>query len=132
MPDVFVPADTTGFSDYYGKITSKGLVYRFAFDYADSHRELLSKMKDAKAIGNYLNKQNVFSQFVRFAGKNGVPRDNEGLKVSGKILKVQLNAYIARNILGEEGFYPIIKEIDTTLRKAISVIESDQTAEQKK
>ncbi|GET30495.1 S41 family peptidase [Prolixibacter sp. SD074] len=132
MPDVFVPADTTGFSDYYGKITSKGLVYRFAFDYADSHRELLSKMKEAKAIGDYLNKQNVFSQFVRFAGKNGVPRSSEGLKVSGKILKVQLNAYIARNILGEEGFYPIIKEIDTTLRKAISVIESDQTAEMKK
>jgi carboxyl-terminal processing protease len=132
MPDVFVPADTTGFSDYYGKITSKGLVYRFAFDYADSHRELLSKMKDAKAIEDYLNKQDVFSQFVRFAGKNGVPRSSEGLKVSGKILKIQLNAYIARNILGEEGFYPIIKEIDTTLRKAISVIESDQTAEMKK
>jgi carboxyl-terminal processing protease len=83
-------------------------------------------MKDAKAIEDYLNSQNVFSQFVRFAGKNGVPRDSEGLKVSGKILKIQLNAYIARNILGEEGFYPIIKEIDTTLRKAISVIESDK------
>jgi len=126
MPDVFVPADTTGFSDYYGKITSKGLVYRYAFDYADAHRELLSKMKDAKAMENYLNKQDVFAQFIRFAAKNGVPRDSKGLKISGKIIKTQLNAYIARNILGEEGFYPIIKEIDTTLQKAISVIESDK------
>jgi carboxyl-terminal processing protease len=124
MPDVFVPADTTGFSDYYGKITSKGLVYRFAFDYADAHRGLLSKLKDAKAMEDYLNKQNVFAQFIRFAAKNGVPRDNKGLKISGKILQTQLNAYIARNILGEDGFYPIIKEIDTTLQKAISVIES--------
>jgi carboxyl-terminal processing protease len=126
MPDVFVPADTTGFSDYYGKITSKGLVYRFAFDYADTHRELLSKMKDSKTIEAYLKKQDVFSQFIRFVGKNGIPRDNKGLKISGKILETQLDAYIARNILGEEGFYPIVKEIDTTLLKAIDVIESDK------
>jgi len=32
MPDVFVPLDTSGASEYYNKVRSLGLMYRFAFD----------------------------------------------------------------------------------------------------
>jgi len=50
-----------------------------------------------------------------------VPSDPKGLKESGEIIKTQIKAYIARNILGEEGFYPIIQQIDKTLLKAIDI-----------
>ena len=30
MPDIFVPADTSGITNYYSKVTQKGLVYQFA------------------------------------------------------------------------------------------------------
>jgi carboxyl-terminal processing protease len=43
------------------------------------------------------------------------------LQRSGLIISTQLKAYIARNILGEEGFYPIIQQIDKTLLKAIEI-----------
>ena len=32
MPDVFVPCDTSGFSDYYFKIRDRALMYQFALN----------------------------------------------------------------------------------------------------
>ena len=39
MPDVFIPIDTTRYSDYHRDLVSKGLVNRVAMDYLDQHRK---------------------------------------------------------------------------------------------
>jgi carboxyl-terminal processing protease len=124
MPDIFVPADTTGNSPYLFKLMQKGLVYQYAFDYADKHREELSRLKSGTEFSNLLKKRSVFNDFVQYAVKNGVPQNDDGLKTSGKIIETQLMAYIARNIIGEEGFYSIISSIDNTLQEAVKTINS--------
>ena len=119
MPDLFVPADTTGYSDYYLKITQKGLVYQYALDYADSHRKKFSKEAGINEFEADLQKTDILTSFVDFAAKKGVKANPKDLKISSKIIDCQIKAYIARNILGETGFYPIIKNIDNTLLQAI-------------
>lgn len=119
MPDLFVPADTLGYSDFYSKITQKGLVYQFALDYADSKRKDLSKLTNTSDFGKYFQNNDILSQFVVFAAQKGIKASNSDLKTSSKIIDNQVKAYIARNILGEEGFYPIIKNIDKVLLEAI-------------
>ncbi len=119
MPDYFIPADTLGYSEYYSKITQKGLVYQFALDFADSKRNELSKMKTTNEFEAYFSKNDVLKLFVSFAEKKGVKPNNTDLKISSKIIDSQIKAYIARNIIGEEGFYPIIRNIDNTLLEAI-------------
>ncbi|MDX9881293.1 MAG: S41 family peptidase [Prolixibacteraceae bacterium] len=121
MPDYFVPADTTGYSDYFSKLVQKRLIYTYALDYADQHRNELKKFSKAAELDKYLSAKNILADFVVYASRNGVPKDTEGLGISGKIIDVQLRAYIARNILGEEGFYPIIMQIDNALLKALEV-----------
>jgi carboxyl-terminal processing protease len=37
-------------------------------------------------------------------------------------MNAQINAYITRNIMDNEGYYPIIKDVDKTLLKAVEVI----------
>jgi len=120
MPDFFVPADTSGYSDYYQKITQKGLVYQFALDYADSHRKELDKYKTSDEFVKYLNKINILNQFIAFAEKKGVKANHADLNTSSKVIENQAKAYIARNIIGEKGFYPIIQNIDKTLLEAIT------------
>ena len=120
MPDYFVPADTLGFSDYYSKITQKGLVYQFALDYADSNRKELSTFKTSAEFETYFGKVNVLNLFVAFAEKKGVKTNTTDLKTSSKIIDNQVKAYIARNIIGEKGFYPLIQNIDKTLLEAIA------------
>jgi carboxyl-terminal processing protease len=121
MPDIFVPADTSGNSAYFDKIYRKGLIYTFAYTYADNNREKLSQFEKAEEIDAYLNNQNVLDDFVNYAQEKGIPLDAKGLQQSQEIIKTQLKAYIARNIIGEEGFYPIIRQIDNTLQRAIEI-----------
>lgn len=119
MPDYFVPADTMGFSEYYSKITQKGLVYQFALDFADSHRKELSSYTKTTEFETYFQKSSILNLFLTFAEKKGVKASAKDLNVSSEIIDHQVKAYIARNIIGEEGFYPIIMNIDKALLEAI-------------
>jgi carboxyl-terminal processing protease len=129
MPDFFVPIDTTGNSEYFSLISRKGLIYSFAYAYADEHRKDFSGLTKAEEFERYLDRNNVLQEFVKYAEGKGIPRDNAGLKASSLIINTQLKAYIARNIIGEEGFYPIIKKIDNMLLKAIEISKKDLLVE---
>ncbi len=121
MPDKFVPIDTSGVSAYFIKVRS--FIYRFALSYTENNRELLKKFDDPSEIEKYLDKQDLLDKFVVSAAAHGVKKDPPGLKISGNIIRTQLNAYIARNILENKGFYPIWQEIDTTLKYAINFLQ---------
>jgi len=121
MPDFFVPVDTTGNSEYFNLLYRKGLIYSYAYAYADEHRDQLAELSTADAFDRYLDRQNILDDFVAFAEEKGVKKDAEGLRASGKIIGTQIKAYIARNIIGEEGFYPIISQIDKTLQRAVEI-----------
>ena len=125
MPDIFVPIDTTGMSEYFGKVRNLGLIYRFAFDYTDIHREKMKNLKTTAEISAYIDKTNYFQNFINFASTNEVKPDYKDIGISEKIIKTQLKAYIARNVIDNEGFYPIIQEIDNTLLKAIELFEEN-------
>lgn len=122
MPDYFVPADTTGNSNYLYQLTRRGLIFQYAFKYADLHRAELSKLTNTENLIQYLDRNKVFQKFLTDAHKKGVKKDSKGIKLSGEIIKTQLYAYIVRDIKGEEGFYSITRKIDTTLQKAIDII----------
>jgi carboxyl-terminal processing protease len=125
MPDIFIPIDTTGVSRYFMQIRNTGLIIRFAMKYTEDNRAVMKKYSDWKSLDNWLSEQNLLEKFIRYAEENGVPRDQEGIKVSGDILYIQLKAYIARNILDTKGFYPIWENIDKTLLEARDYIAAN-------
>ncbi len=59
MPDVFVPLDTTGASEYYNRVRSLGLMYRFAFFYLDMHRSSLEPYTTPEGIEAFLDSQDI-------------------------------------------------------------------------
>jgi carboxyl-terminal processing protease len=129
MPDIFVPADTAGYSDYLDKLTQRGIIYQFGYYYADLHREELNHYKKASEIENFLDKQKILDELLKYSVQKGLPVDKEGLKKSGHIIDIQAKAYVARNIIGEEGFYYIIEKIDKTLLKAVDVTKENLLVE---
>lgn len=125
-PDVFVPIDTTGVSIYLRRLMEKNLIYRYSFSYVDSHRKEMKDLKDYKQVLDYLSKKDVVSQFVRYAVKNGVKKDNKGLKASYEIIDIRLKAYMARHLIDDPGFYPIIRKLDATLEKAFNIVQKSK------
>jgi carboxyl-terminal processing protease len=122
MPDIFVPYDTIGATPYLNEVRNRGLLYRYAFIYTDNNRAELQKLNDLKEIEKYLDGQNLLEKFAAFAESNGVKKNVEEIIISEKILLTQLKAYIARNIIDNPGYYPIIQEIDRTLQKGIEIL----------
>lgn len=122
MPDVFIPRDTAGMSDYYSQVARRGLVYRFAFDYSDRNRADLSAFDNVTEINRYLERQDLMDRFIDFAEKEGVERKQDQIAASRNIIHTRIKAYIARNIIDNDGFYPIIREIDETLQESVNLI----------
>ena len=124
MPDVFVPLDTVGASEYYNKVRSLGLMYRFAFHYTDLERTSLGQFSTAHDIEGFLDDQDLLRQFINYAKEKGLQPDYDDIRTSEQILDKTIKAYVARNIIDNDGFYPIISEIDNTLQVAIDTISS--------
>lgn len=125
MPDYFVPIDTSGVSDYLIQVRNRGLIYRFSLEYTDNNRKVLQKISSLKNFYSYLDKNGALKEFIKFAAKNDVPANYKEIDTSREILKTQLYAYIIRNILDNEGFYPAIEAIDNTLLKAIDLLTTE-------
>lgn len=129
MPDIFVSLDTTGVSEYYSDVNSKGLITEFVYKYVDNNRTSLNKYKsfDEFNKGFKIN-ESIFNEFVSFAEKSGVKPDPEGMKISDEIMRTQLKALIARQVWKNDGFYPVIQSLDNTLKKALELIDKKQVA----
>lgn len=120
MPDVFVPEDTVGFSNYLVDVSLKRqLLYEFTFDFMDRHREQMKNLKDDKQILNYLSKFDLVNEMADYAAKYGVKRDPKGIRDSYQVLDNNIKSFIGRHVLDDEGFYPIYYRNDKTIKKAI-------------
>ena len=125
MPDIFVPYDTTGVTPFYREVRDMGLIYKFAFNYSDINRNVLKNISSLNDFRKYLKEDKVFEKFVDYAIKQELkPKKNE-LKISEKLISTQVEAFIARNFFDNDGFYPIIREVDETFDKAIAELEKN-------
>ena len=125
MPDVFVPRDTTEYSAFYYTARATGLIYSFALKYVDKHRDEMKNLKNADEILNYLNKKPVLQEFVKYAKNKKIEVDPKQVEHSKEIIDTELKAYIARNLIDNIGFYPILQKIDNVLQVAIKEMNKE-------
>ncbi len=125
MPDLFVPLDTTEMTDYYMKVAGRNILYRYTMEYADRNRTKINAVKSVAGLDSLLNADtDMFDDFVRYAGRNGVAPDARQIRRSEKLLKALLRAYIGRNTpLEETGFYANYYVVDDPVLKALEVFD---------
>jgi len=122
MPDVFVGRDTTLNTPYYNVCVNKAITYQFALDYTNRHRDQLSVYKDWHKLEKHLIAADWVPEFVEFARGKGVEPNPEQLAKSRPLLVRLVNAYIVRNILGDEGFFPLFERDDEITQRAVEVL----------
>jgi carboxyl-terminal processing protease len=133
MPDVFIPLDTVGMSDYYHKVWNTNVLYRYTVDFTDRHRAEMDKITTLAELDALLAQSDLLSDFIAYAERNGVERDDEGIAISREIIEAQLRAYIGRNALHDDaGFYYNIYPIDNTLKRAVAELETRLKKSKKK
>ena len=122
MPDIFVGRDTTLNTPWYNRCVNLAYTYQFAYKYTDTHRKELSRFKDWQSLEKYLNQQNLLKEFVAFAEDKGVEPNEKEIRKSKPLMTRLLNAYIVRNMLGDDGFFPLFERDDEITKKAVEVL----------
>jgi carboxyl-terminal processing protease len=124
MPDVFVPLDTTRRTHYLSDVTYKGLVNDFAFSYADKERKRLTSYNSFQDFNSsFVMTDGLYNEFVEYAKKNKITANPTQIAASKRLIEIQLKALIARNIWGNEGYYPVIQSQDNVIKKAVELIK---------
>lgn len=123
MPDVFVGRDTTRFTPWFNSVVNRAYTYQFAYRYTDEHRKQLSQYKDWQSLEKHLVAADWLPEFVGFCKEKGIEPNPAQIEKSRQPLTRLVNAYIVRNILGDDGFFPLFERDDEITRKAVEVLE---------
>ena len=123
MPDIFVARDTSKYTPYLTKVINYGYIYQFAFQYTDRNRTKLNGFKTWQDMDNYLTAENLLNEFTTFAAAKGVAPNAREIGISKELISNQIKAYIIRNILGDNGFYPILYKNDEAVKKALESLK---------
>lgn len=122
MPDIFVSRDTAKISNYHLRLRQKSIIYRYALDYADKNRKMLTEMTVPQLV-EYLKQLDVITELTSFAATKGVkPRKltaDDRLYINREAI-----AYIGRNIRDNDAYYPIINIDDPVIDKALETIHN--------
>jgi len=120
MPDIFVPIRSGENFSYYNQLINRGVIYDFTFEYTDKNRSELSRFKDFETFDKHFVVSNLlFEELLQFADDRKIVRDNESIAAMRLEIETMIKALIGRNILNDEGFYPIYHQIDDTFKEAV-------------
>lgn len=125
MPDVFIPVDTTMYSDYYRDLVATGAVNRMILNYVDNNRsELEGKFKD---YNDFDTRYEITDQIIELLVEEGesaeIARNDEELKISQPLIKAQLKALVARDLFTSSEYFQSINTISEAYIKAIEIVE---------
>lgn len=124
MPDYFVAQDTTIYNALYKNLSLGSHLYGFAFQYADKNRQELSKIKTWQAMQKHIEESNYLTLFKQYLKEKDVKYSEKEFADCQNIVENILQSYIARTILGDDGFYPILNQTDETIKKALEVMNN--------
>ena len=120
MPDIFIPLDTMGVTNYYNEVWQTNVLYRYTMDFTDRHRTEMDEVETLDELDELLDNADLLNDFIRYAERNGIETNHDDLARSREVIIAQLRAYIGRNAMDDEaGFYYNIYAIDDAMQRAV-------------
>lgn len=123
MPDYFVPLDTTSNSRYFNQLFNANILREYAFGYANDHKNALKEKGYPDYLQHFEVTPAMISEIVEMGKKNKVEPDYKDLTKNKKLFLIYIKAEVARNIWGNENFYPIYNETNEVLQQAIKLFD---------
>ena len=124
MPDIFVPVDTSRYTNYHRNIVARGIVIRATTGYIERHRkELKERYKDFAAFNRKFEIDEAFMADLRaLADKEGIAFDEAQYNRSLPLIKTQLKALIARDLWDMNEYFQVMNTTDESVKQALRVL----------
>lgn len=126
MPDVFIPIDTTKFTDYHRKLLATGLVNRATMNYVDQHRTEITRDYNtfAKFKQGFQVSDAFLQELINLGTAEDVAYDEEQYLKSKSLITLQLKALVARDVYDMNEYFQIINDENDSLKEAIRIINN--------
>lgn len=127
MPDVFVPLDTTQYTDYHRRLVAKGIIPQFALRYVDKNRaDLKAQYPDAqKFIKEFTVTDEMLNNLVDAGKAEKVDFDKSQFAKSKEMLRTFVKAAIASDLFSTGAYFQIVNEQNDIYKEALSIINDD-------
>lgn len=124
IPDVFVPLDTAGTSDYFSELIRNGIFSGFTLNYVNDNRKSMEdKYPTFDKFKENFKVDKVVKDLIKYGENEGVEFDEAGYEEAKTAIHVRLKANIAQNLYDRTKFYEIINELNNELQVAIELLE---------
>lgn len=127
MPDVFVPLDTTQYTDYHRRLVAKGIIPQFALRYVDKNRaDLKAQYPDAqKFIKEFTVSDEMLNNLVDAGKAEKVDFDKQQFNQSKEMLRTFVKAAIANDLFSTGAYFQIVNEQNDIYKEALCIINDD-------
>ena len=129
MPDVFIPVDTTRYTDYHRKLVASGMVNRVAMNYIDRHRAALQA--DYPTFVAYKQRfvvdEPLLQELIAMGEGEQIKFDEAEYARSKALIVLQIKALIARDLFDMAQYFQIINEDNPSYLKALEIINAKET-----
>lgn len=124
MPDIYVPLHNDSTRYFFNKMANNSILFQYAFDYSDTHRKELLSYGDAKTFNEkFVFTNAMFDELMQRSEEKKIKGNKEEIAKARELSEPLFKAYVARNIFGDEAFYPIYEPMDEILQEAIKELK---------
>ena len=130
MPDLFVPIDTSGVTDYYRDLVQGGHLNSYSLDFVDKQRDKL--MLTYPTFDSYLKGFSMDKKFMDAFFDYVANEDKELIfnaeeyKTSEALIKLRLKAVLAQDIWGYDEFYQVYNDSNEIIQRAVKALENKE------
>lgn len=125
MPDIFIPLDTTRYTDYHRRLVARGVMNKTIVQYIEQNRNKLKSLYPTfDAYEARYNTPDTFIVALVNAGeKESIKQDKKQLETSKALIRLQAKALIARDLWGTNAYYRIMNTENESLKKAVEAFK---------
>ena len=125
MPDIYVPLENDSTHYFFNKMANNGILFQYAFEYADSHRKDILAYGDVDTFSeNFVFTKEMFDELMRRTEEKKIIGNDADKAKARELAEPLFKAYVARDVFGDEAFYVLYEPMDEILQKAVEVLKS--------
>jgi carboxyl-terminal processing protease len=121
MPDIYIPVDTTGYTDLYYELSAKGVLNDVLYNHLLKQKQIYQSTDEL--VKNFRISDQDVKKLIQLAAKRNIKASEAQIASSRKEIETQLRALLARYHFGDEGFYKVLNSGDQAISRSLEVLK---------
>ena len=120
-PDIFIPLDTSNYSNLWSTLLEKGTIVDFSDEYVNGNKsELLKKYSNENSFVSNFQINDLLPNFMAYCKKNKVAWNEKEYRKSEKLITRYLFSQVGKKLFGQEVYIRVSNQFDPVIVKALN------------